>query len=170
MKRIIKYIWFRFIMVITGWMPDFWPILCLRGFLIKPAFKKCGRNFRIQSGTTIIWSSNISIGDNVEIATNCWIQGVGEICLEDEVGLGPFTVLESTNHMRKNGSWRFGPSSMGKITIGRGTWICAHVVITAGVTIGRGSVVGAGAVVTKNIPDNCLAVGVPAKVIKHLDS
>jgi len=170
MKRVIKYIWFKLVMVLTGWMPDFWPILCLRGFLLKPAFKKCGRNLQVQSGATIIWSSNVSIGDNVAIAANCWIQGVGGIVLEDEAGVGPFSVLETSNHMRKNGSWRFGPSSRGKITIGRGTWICAHVVITAGVTIGRGSVVGAGAVVTKDVPDNCLVAGVPAKVIKRLDS
>ena len=47
-------------------------------------------------------------------------------------------------------------------------WIGANVTVLPGVTIGKNSVIGAGAVVTKNIPDNCLAVGVPAEIKKRL--
>ena len=154
-------------MAITSWMLDFTPVLRLRGFLLKPAFKKCGKNLQIASGTMINWSSNISIGNDVFIANNCWIQGVGEIELQDQVMLGPFTVLASNNHTRQNGSYRFGPPQRGRITIKRGTWIGAHSVITCGVSIGKGSAVAANAVVTKDVSDNCVVAGVPAKVIKE---
>jgi maltose O-acetyltransferase len=170
MVRILKYLWFRFVMIITGWMPDFIPVLRLRGFLARPAFKKCGYNFQIASGAIIIYTSRISIGNNVFIANYCWIQGVGEVVLEDEAMLGPFTVLASNNHTKKDGSYRFGPHQRGKITIGHGSWTGAHTVITAGVTIGEGSTVASGAVVTKNVPNNCVVGGVPARIIKKEDT
>lgn len=166
MIRVLKYLWFRFVMLTTGWIPDFTPVLQFRGFLAKPAFKKCGRNFQLASGTIINWSSNISIGHNVFIGNNCWIQGVGKVVLEDEAMLGPFTVLASNEHTRKNGSYRFGRHRRGKITIGKGSWIGAHAVITAGVNIGKSSAIGAGAVVVKDVPDNYVVGGVPATTIK----
>jgi len=52
------------------------------------------------------------------------------------------------------------------ILVGDNCWIGDKVIIVAGVSIGKGSVIGAGSVVTKDIPDHCLAVGIPAKVIK----
>ena len=54
------------------------------------------------------------------------------------------------------------------IRIGRRVWIGANVVITKGVTIGDNSVIAAGAVVTRDIPANVVAGGVPAKVIKEI--
>ena len=56
----------------------------------------------------------------------------------------------------------------GNITIEDNCWIAANVTILNNVRIGNGSVIGAGAVVTKNIPKNSIAVGVPAKVIKTI--
>ena len=167
MIRVLKSVWFRIIMMMTAWMLDFTPCLRIRGFLLKPVFKKCGRNFQIASGTLIGWSSNVTIGDDVFIANNCWIQGVGEIELHDQVMLGPFIVIATGDHTKKDGSYRFGPPKRGKITIGRGSWTGSHSVVTAGVSIGKGSAVAANAVVTKDVPDNCVVAGVPAKVIKR---
>ncbi|NIP26892.1 MAG: sugar O-acetyltransferase [Phycisphaerae bacterium] len=167
MIRVLKYLWFRFIMLTTGWIPDFTPVLWFRGFLARPAFKKCGRNFQLASGTLINWSSNISIGHNVFIGNNCWIQGVGKVVLEDETMLGPFTVLASNEHTKDKGSYRFGYPRREKITVGKGSWTGAHVTIKAGVNIGPGSAVGAGAVVVKDVPDNCVVGGVPAIIIKR---
>ena len=169
MIRILKYIWFRFIMAITAWMLDFTPVLRFRGFLLRPAFKKCGKNLQVASRTIINWSSNITIGDDVFIANNCWIQGTGGIVLEDEVILGPFVVLATNNHTAKEGSFRFGPPQRAEIIFKKGAWAGAHAVITAGVTVGSGSVIAAGAVATKDVPGNTIVGGVPAKLIKHLE-
>jgi len=76
-------------------------MMWLRGLLLKPCFKRCGRSFQICSRAMIVHASNVSIGDNVYIACGCWIQGVGGVTLEDEVMLGPFTVLASSDHLRK---------------------------------------------------------------------
>ena len=55
------------------------------------------------------------------------------------------------------------------IVIGDGCWIGANVTVLPGVTIGRGSVIGAGSVVNKDIPPDCLAVGVPCRVIRKIN-
>lgn len=54
------------------------------------------------------------------------------------------------------------------MTLGRNVWVGAHATILPGVTIGDNSVVAAGAVVTKDVPANCVAAGVPASVVKRL--
>ena len=55
----------------------------------------------------------------------------------------------------------------GNVTIGDYAWIGASVFICPGVTVGANSIIGANSVVTSDIPDNCIAAGAPAKVIKH---
>lgn len=49
-------------------------------------------------------------------------------------------------------------------------WVGANCIITDGVTIGDNSIIGAGSVVTKNIPQNSMALGIPAKVVKKISS
>ncbi len=58
--------------------------------------------------------------------------------------------------------------SVQPVTIGSGVWMAPGCIVIQGVEIGENSVIGTGAVVTKSIPANCLAVGVPAKVVKRL--
>ena len=55
------------------------------------------------------------------------------------------------------------------IHIGSGSWICSSATICGGVTIGKNCIVAAGAVVTRDVPDNCIVAGVPAKVLRKLD-
>lgn len=56
----------------------------------------------------------------------------------------------------------------GDIIIEDNVWLCEGVVVLSGVRIGKNSIIGANAVVTKDIPANCIAVGIPAKVIKTI--
>ena len=167
-KRIVKYLWFHFFMWATSGMSDLNICNRIRGFLVRPAFKKCGRNFQIAGGVRAGFTSNIEIGRNVFIANYCWMQGKGGIVLEDEVSLGPFTCLATQNHDVKDRSWRHSFRDCSPIVLKRGSWTGAHVVVTAGVTIGEGSAVGAGSVVTRDIPPDTISAGVPAEVLKKL--
>jgi maltose O-acetyltransferase len=164
-KNILKYLWLRTVLFMTSWMSDCTPALRLRGFLMKSVFKKCGRNFQIATGVKINNPYNISLGNDVFFGNYCWINATDEILISDEVMLGPFVVVTSGDHAFKNGSARFAEGLKGKVKIGRGVWIGAHVVVTRGVTVGDGALIGAGAVVTKDVKAGTVNAGVPSHQI-----
>lgn len=139
----------------------------IRGLIYRPFLKECGNNFQVGLGAKLEHLGNIVIGNNVYIGHGCWISGIrGGIVLDDEVMLGPFVKMVSSNHTRMNNSYRFGPGVPGMIHIGRGTWIAANAVVTAGVTIGECCLIAAGAVVTKDQDSFSIVGGIPAKRIR----
>jgi maltose O-acetyltransferase len=164
--RVLQYLWFHFIMVATSWLPDLRPVLRLRGFLLRPSFKSCGKNLQVARHVAINYSNHLDIGSDVFIATGCWLHALGGIVLEDEVQLGPYAVLVAGDHTQVDGSYRFGPSNLGLIRICKGSWIAAHVTVTQGVVIGRGACLAANSVATHDVPPFTLVGGVPARVIQ----
>ena len=165
--RPLKYCWFHLVTLATIWLPDFRPIMRLRGFFLRPCFLACGGNLQVARGVTINFSNRLEIGRDVYIATGCWIHAWGGVVIEDEVQLGPYSVLVTGNHTLKDGSYRHGPSTLAQIHVRHGSWVAAHAVVTKGVTIGRGSLLAANSVATRNIPDFAIAAGVPARIIKE---
>lgn len=163
--RLIKYLWFQLVMTATAWLPDLTPLMRLRGFLLRPAFKSCGRNFQVAQRVTINFTNRVDIGRDVYIATGCWLNGWGGIIIEDEVQLAPYVVLVAGDHTLKEGSYRYGPHTGAPIRLHSGAWIAAHATVTKGVTIGRGSLVAANAVATRDVPEFTIVGGVPAKPI-----
>lgn len=157
----------NFVECVTQILPDSRPVIKLRGLILKPFFKTCGRNFQVGAGVHFLNTHNIEIGNNVYIAFHSWINGAGGIVIEDEVVIGPMVVASSMKHHFKNGSVRFGGQSTGRIVLGKGSWLASHVTVSAGVRIGKGVLVGAGAVVTKDTADNVVVGGIPARVIKE---
>ncbi|MBC8986449.1 acyltransferase [Pedobacter sp. N36a] len=105
-----------------------------------------GAHTMIGIGSVVI--GPVKIGDHVMLAQNIVVSGLNHGY--EDVNIPPSLQKE----IRK------------QITIGDEVWIGANSVITAGVTIGKHSVIGAGSVVTKDIPEFCVAVGNPAKVVK----
>jgi acetyltransferase-like isoleucine patch superfamily enzyme len=164
--RVLQYLWFHFITVATGWLPDLRPVLWFRGFLLRPSFKSCGGNLQVARRVSINFTNRVKIGSDVFIATGCWLQARGGIVLEDEVQLGPYTVLATGNHTQIDGSYRFGPSNLAPIRICQGSWVAAHATVTKGVVIGRGTLLAANSVATHDIPPFATAGGVPARVIQ----
>lgn len=102
----------------------------------------------------------IEIGDNSYLGPYVCMAGPGNIKIGQNVLIASHSGVYANNH-RDYGLSREG------IEIEDNCWIGSGVRILDGVTIGRGSVIGAGAVVTKNIPRDSIAVGVPAKPIKQ---
>lgn len=109
---------------------------------------------------------NITVGKNVFINSGCCFQDQGGITIGDGSLIGHQVVLATLNHdltPEKRANMIAKP-----IVIGRNVWIGAHTTILSGVTIGDNAVIAAGAVVTKDVPDNAVAAGVPAKIVKTI--
>jgi acetyltransferase-like isoleucine patch superfamily enzyme len=110
----------------------------------------------------------IKIGKNVFINHACTFLDMGGITIEDDAFIGPKVNLITENHPLDPANRK---ALIAKpIVVKRNAWIGAAATIMPGVTIGENSVVAAGAVVTKDVPDNTIAGGVPAKIIKKLDA
>jgi len=162
--RYILPLWL--VLLITNWLPDNRFTIRLRGLLASPFFKKCGKRLELGRDLTLLNSYNIEIGDDVYIAKGGWLNGMGRLMIEDEVVLAPYVVISTMQHVFKNNSVRFGGSVPGKVVVGKGTWLAAHVAVKCGVTIGKGCIIGANAFVVKDTEDNGIYGGVPAKFIK----
>ena len=133
--------------------------------LVRPSFKSCGKNLQLARHVTINFPNRLEIGNDVFIATGCWLHARGGIALEDEVQLGPYAVLVTGDHTQIDGTYRFGPSKLAPIRICQGSWVAAHATVTKGVVIGRGALLAANSVATRDIPPFAMAAGVPARAI-----
>lgn len=136
-------------------------------------YVRIGEGTRIENNAFLnAHGGSIDIGKNCFIGPNTIIQGYGGVDIGNRVLIAGNVFISSSNHLYENISERdFLLKEEGKKTsIGSNTWIGSNVTIVAGVTIGDRCVIGAGSVVTKNIADNSVAVGVPARVIKTISS
>ena len=91
--------------------------------------------------------------------------------IEDNVTLGSFSMIfahsnPTANLFLKNGEY---PRKVGDVTIKSGAVINPGSIVTSGVTIGKNSIISPGSVVTQNIPDHCVVVGNPARVVKKIE-
>ena len=120
--------------------------------LFPPFFADCGKN--------------LHIGKNVFINSGCKFQDQGGIYIGDGALIGHNVVIATLNH-DFNPEKRRGMYPK-PVTVGKNVWIGSNSTICPGVTIGDNAVIGAGSVVTKDVPENMVAVGVPAKVIKSI--
>ncbi|MBC8988060.1 sugar O-acetyltransferase [Pedobacter sp. N36a] len=110
----------------------------------------------------------VKIGKNVFINHACSFLDMGGIAIEDEVLIGPRVNLVTENHPLEPNDRRALITR--PILIKRNAWIGAGVTILPGVTIGEHAVVAAGAVVSKDVPDNVVVGGIPAKIIKSIQT
>ncbi len=172
-KDNIRYSWPLHICIkITNLLPDNVFFLRFRGWICHYFLGSCGKNFRLGRNTVFYNPQDIHIGKNCYIAYGNWFSAGknSSITLEDEVVLGPYTIIVSSNHTRINGSFRYGNPKCAPVHIGRGVWIGGNCLITAGRIIGQGSAVGGGSVVTHDVPPNCLFAGNPGKKIKTFEN
>lgn len=135
--------------------------------IINAAQVRIGRDCLLQDGVYMRAGTQgkIILGDRVALNSFCRLFGHGTIEIQDDAQLGPGSLVTTTEH-DIYGSLE---ASFKKVEIGKRAWIGANVTILPGVKIGDYAVIGAGSVVTKDIPARCVAVGVPARVIKTLD-
>jgi len=103
------------------------------------------------------------------ISPSLVILDCGMVTIGDRVMFGPFVSIFAATHETDVQSRRDGVEYAKSVTIGDDCWIGGNTTIMPGVTIGKGCTIGAGSVVTKDIPDFCVAIGTPAKVVKRVD-
>ena len=106
---------------------------------------------------------NISFGNHCMINSFCRFFGHGGIEVGEYCQFGSGVTITTTEH---NYSEKSLSETYKKVIIGNRVWVGTNVTILPGVTIGNNTVVGAGSVVTKDLPPNSVAVGVPAQIIK----
>lgn len=136
----------------------------LRGF-----FGSVGETPTVLPRFTCDCGKNIFVGDNFLANYNVTILDIAPVHIGDNTMIGPNTMISTINHPLDAAGRRKHLGIAKPVNIGNDVWIGGNVTIVPGVTIGNNVVIGAGAVVTKDIPDNSLAVGVPAKVIRKLE-
>ncbi|GGI27959.1 sugar O-acetyltransferase [Pedobacter mendelii] len=116
----------------------------------------------------INYGKHTKIGKNVLINFDCIFLDLGGITLEDNVLIAPRVSLLTEGHpLEIENRHALVPKP---IHIKRNAWIGAGATILQGVTIGENSVVASGAVVSKDVPDNTIVGGIPAKIIKEIKS
>ncbi len=129
----------------------------------------------IGAGTGLAPNVSLRNGSRIEIGHSCHIgerasiwagDSTGRISIGNYVSIAPDVFLTASDYQFEKGkTFREQKKVEKEIVIGDDVWLGAKVVVVAGVTIGDGCIVGAGAVVTKDLPPNTIAVGVPARVV-----
>ena len=129
--------------------------------------KPVGERFMIIPPFSTDCGLNTQIGANVFINQGCHFMDMGGITIGDDVMIGPKVNLVSSGHPVDPATRRRGIVSK-PIAIGNNVWIGVAATILPGVSIGDNAVIAAGAVVSRNVPANTIAAGVPARVLKQL--
>lgn len=149
----------------------------LRQSILREMLGAIGKGVHIDIDFRCECGKHIFIGDRVIVNMNCTFLDNNRIEIGNDVLIAPnvqiYTATHSTHlNERMVQNWTEGQEICRTyalpVKIEDGVWIGGGAIILPGVTIGRNSVIGAGSVVTHSVPANCIAVGNPCRVIKHL--
>lgn len=136
---------------------------------MKEMFAECGENCYIELPFHANWGGkNVHFGNSVYANFNLTLVDDGDIYVDDKVMFGPNVTIATANHPIEPGLREKAMQYNKTVHICENVWIGAGTVIVPGVTIGNNSVIGAGSVVTKDIPENVVAVGNPCRVLREI--
>ena len=138
--------------------------------VLQSFFGSVGEHSSVLPGFTCDNGKNNHVGRNFLANYNVTILDCGPVYIGDYVMIGPNTMISTVNHPMTPMGRRKHLGIARPVTIGSDVWIGGNVTILPGVTIGSNVIVAAGAVVTKDVPDNTLVGGVPAKAIRTLEN
>ena len=138
--------------------------------LLKNMFAEIGPNCYIEPPLRSNWGGkHVHFGNNIYANFNLTLVDDTHIFVGDNVMFGPNVTIATAGHpilpeLREKGYQYNAP-----VKIGKNCWLGANVTILPGITVGNNVVIGAGSVVTKNLPDNVIAVGNPCKVLRKVN-
>jgi len=158
--------------VVSRVLPQF-AFVRTRTVLLRAAGISIGRGSAVM-GTLYISGSGpaglLSIGDHTAISGPLHVDLGARVEIGSRVHLGQDVMLLTMDHEIESSDERCGRLMAAPIRIGDGAWIASRATILPGISVGRGAVVAAGAVVATDVPPDTLVGGVPARVLRHLDS
>ena len=128
----------------------------------------CSLSAGMGPGQELVSDEILVIGDRCLIGRNSSLVAHLSVVIEDDVFFGPNVYVTDQNHSVDDLGLPIGRQSMPEspVRIGAGSWLGTNSVVVPGVTIGKHVAVGAGSVVTTDLPDNAVAVGSPARVLR----
>ncbi|MBO5773902.1 MAG: sugar O-acetyltransferase [Clostridia bacterium] len=140
-----------------------------RQALLKELFGSVGKGCYVEAPYYANWGGkNVYLGDYVYANFGLTLVDDGNIYVGNNVMFAPGVVVATAGHPLNPRLREKGYQYNQDVHIGNNVWIGANATILPGVTIGDNTVIGAGAVVSKDLPANVLALGVPAKVVREL--
>ncbi len=134
--------------------------------ILKKLLKSVGKNVQFEPTFRCEFGFHISIGDDFYANFDCVMLDGGGIEIGNHVLFGPRVGIYTSNHAIDPTERAMGGCYAKPVKIGNNVWVGAGVHINQGVTIGDNTVIGSGSVVTKDIPANVVAAGVPCRVIR----
>jgi maltose O-acetyltransferase len=139
-----------------------------RDRILQQLLPNAGEGLWLQPPFYCDYGTNIFLGEKVFFNFNCVVLDVAKVSIGSRTLLGPnvqvYAATHPVDHMERAAGLEYGKP----VSIGEDAWIGGNTVICPGVSIGNRSIIGAGSVVTKDIPDDVMAVGNPCVVIKLL--
>lgn len=136
--------------------------------LIKRILGKTRESVLIEPYFWCDYGSRIEVGENFYANHGLIVLDAGKVTFGDNVFIGPSCGFHTSGHPIDFERRNLGLEYAYPISVGNNVWFGAGVQVLPGVTIGNNSVIGSGSIVVKDIPDDCLAVGNPCKVLRKI--
>lgn len=140
-----------------------------RAALLKQLFGSVGENCWIEPPIRMAYGSHTHIGNNFYGNFNFVVVDDATVTIGDNVMVAPNVTISTAGHPIDPEIRITGQQFSLPVTIEDNVWLGTGVIINPGVTIGRNSVIGAGSVVTKSVPANVVAAGVPCRVLREIN-
>lgn len=137
--------------------------------LLKELLGSTGENVYMEPNIRFDYGYNTYVGENFFSNFDCTILDVCEVRFGDNCMLGPSVHIYTASHPLNPTERNSGIEFAKPITIGNNVWIGGSAIINPGVTIGDNVVIASGSVVTRDVPNNVVVGGNPARIIKHIE-
>ncbi|TRZ53922.1 acyltransferase [bacterium] len=144
------------------WIIGYCPSHTIRKFFYKISGMKLGRGATFHMGARFFYPKNIEIGEGTIVGDHAFFDGRAKITIGKQVDIASQVMIYNSEHDLADPTFK---ATEEPVTIGDYVFIGPRAIILPGVNIGNGAVIAGGAVVTKDVPENTIVGGVPAKVI-----
>ncbi|WP_127545825.1 MULTISPECIES: sugar O-acetyltransferase [Paenibacillus] len=141
----------------------------LRTKLLKELLGSTGEHLGMEPNIHVDYGYNIHVGNHFYTNFNCTILDVCEVRIGDHCLMGPDVHIYTATHPLHPHERNTGAEYGKPVTIGNNVWIGGRAVINPGVIIGDNVVIASGSVVTKDVPDNMIVGGNPARIIREIE-